>query len=50
MMRFLRDQQVAEFAVGISMGCGSRPQERDGQGVSDDGKQLGHGRQKFSSY
>jgi len=48
-MDFLWDQQIAEFAVGNSMGCGSRPQERDGQSVSGDSKQS-HGCQKFSSY
>jgi len=31
---FLRNQQVAESAVGISMGGGNRPQERDRQGGS----------------
>jgi hypothetical protein len=31
MVHFLWNEQVAEFAVGISVGCGNRPQERDGQ-------------------
>jgi len=34
LVHFLWNEQVAEFAVGISMGCGNRRQERDGQGGS----------------
>jgi hypothetical protein len=32
MVHLLWNEQVAEFAVGISTGGGNRPQERDGQG------------------
>ena len=39
---------LANVGVGISMGCGNRFEDRDGQGGNYGGKQLGH--QKFSSY
>jgi hypothetical protein len=42
MVHFLRNEQIAEFAILISMSCRSHPQKKDGHGGGDSGKQLDH--------